>query len=525
MNRGRENMDNEFKSQFTGAIVDQGVQHIPADTPSVDSVIVINGDDVGYKPLSDFLKRIDVDSVLSSTSKNPVQNKVVTEALNRKLQLPLSLTTGYLRNKGFDNNEWVRVTSGPTGISAYQDWIASGNTGTQSDYLSSLIGPTGPQGTRGDKGRDGLDGSIGPTGATGATGLTGPAGEKGPKGFQGPTGPRGADIPTGMVGPTGFTGPKGETGAAGPTGAKGPKGETGPMGPAGENGTNGPKGPTGPKGPKGAKGPTGAKGPKGQTGPQGMKGPDGERGISGKTPIILDGSNIPYNFTIDKYVWLPTGTYAPYVVVKYDDKSSDTIYIEPYPDDPPLFAGGIYFSTDRSKYPTPSNYDAMMPLKTAGILQDGNLFISDLYSFQNKMISMATSYKYERAIIYPPEESSLLTDCLGGPAFSDVWTSLANDYNFILGLDINQRICNYGKIEEKALEGFHPMEGYDNLKDIPILFFGLRDGWPASMFEAIRENQKYRTISKGWAYSMVASKIYGSTDYTALKTWDKTLPV
>ena len=109
-------MDNEFKSQFTGAIVDQGVQHIPADTPSVDSVIVINGDDVGYKPLSDFLKRIDVDSVLSSTSKNPVQNKVATEALNRKLQLPLSPITGYLRNKGFNNNEWVQVTSGPTGI-------------------------------------------------------------------------------------------------------------------------------------------------------------------------------------------------------------------------------------------------------------------------------------------------------------------------------------------------------------------------------------------------------------------------
>ena len=67
------------------------------------------------------------------------------------------------------------------------------------------------------------------------------------------------------------------------------------------------------------------------------------------------------------------------------------------------------------------------------------------------------------------------------------------------------------------------MEGYDNLKDIPILFFGLREGLPASMFGTIRENQKGITIFGGWAYSMVASKIYGSTDYTLLKTWDKTL--
>ena len=67
------------------------------------------------------------------------------------------------------------------------------------------------------------------------------------------------------------------------------------------------------------------------------------------------------------------------------------------------------------------------------------------------------------------------------------------------------------------------MEGYDNLKDIPILFFGLREGLPASMFVTIRKTQKGITIIRGWAYSMVASKIYGSTDDTALGIWDKTL--
>lgn len=66
-------------------------------------------------------------------------------------------------------------------------------------------------------------------------------------------------------------------------------------------------------------------------------------------------------------------------------------------------------------------------------------------------------------------------------------------------------------------------QNYNTLKDIPILFFGLREGLPASMFGIIRKTQKGITIFRGWAYSMVASKIYGSTDYTALVTWDKTL--
>lgn len=462
-------MNDNFESQFTGKRVDSAINKIPENTPNQDCVITNDKDGANYKPLSDFDVRLDVDSALSSTSKNPVQNKVVTEVLNRKLQLPLSSTTGYLRNKGLNNNEWVQVTSGPTGISAYQDWIASGNTGTQSDYLLSLIGPPGAKGIVGLKGETGNIGLIGPTGDPGKNGTDGKPGEKG------------------MVGPQGDPGPQGQPG----------KNKIGTMGA------------------------TGVAGSKGKDGPPGVKGANGKTIRSFTTHVAL-------NRTTNRYEWLPTETYKPYITVSYSDGTSQDIYIEEYQAPPtPTFAGGIYFSTDRSKYPTPSNYDYMMSLEAAGILQDGNLFISDsdLDSFQSLMNSMATDYR--RAIIYPPEESSLLTDCLGGPAFSSVWTNLANNENntLILGLNISQDICYYGRIEEKALEGFHPMEGVSNynvLKDIPILFFGLREGLSASMFETIRKTQKGITIFGGWAYSMVASKIYGSTDYTALVTWDKT---
>lgn len=453
-------MNDNFESQFTGKRVDLAINKIPGNIPNQDCVIINDKDGANYKLLSDFDVRLDVDSALSSTSKNPVQNKVVTEVLNRKLQLPLSSITGYLRNKGFNNNEWVQVTSGPTGISAYQDWIASGHTGTQSDYLLSLIGPTGAKGIVGLKGEAGNIGLIGPTGDPGKNGTNGKPGEKG------------------MVGPQGDPGPQGQPG----------KNKIGTMGA------------------------TGVAGSKGKDGPPGVKGANGKTIISFTTHVTLNRNN--------RYDWLPTETYEPYIIVSYSDGTSQKIDIEEYQaPTTPTFAGGIYFSTDRNKYPTPSNYDYMMSLEAAGILRDGNLFISNIDSFQNLMSSMATNYR--RAIMYPPEESSLLMDCLGGPAFSDVWTNLANN-NLILGLDISQDICYYGRIEEKALEGFHPMEGYDNLKDIPILFFGLREGLSASMFVTIRKTQKGITIFGGWAYSMVASKIYGSTDYTLLTTWDKT---
>jgi hypothetical protein len=62
---------------------------------------------------------------------------------------------------------------GYTGLSAYQVAQLNGFTGTEYEWLASLVGATGAQG---DTGPQGPQGDIGPTGATGATGATGPAG-------------------------------------------------------------------------------------------------------------------------------------------------------------------------------------------------------------------------------------------------------------------------------------------------------------------------------------------------------------
>jgi hypothetical protein len=102
---------------------------------------------------------------------------------------------------------------GITGASAYDIWLQAGNTGSEADFLDSLIGPTGT--------------AMGPTGPTGPTGETGPNGIPGPTGETGNglTGASAYDIwlNMGNVGDTGdflavLIGPTGPDGVTGPTG-------------------------------------------------------------------------------------------------------------------------------------------------------------------------------------------------------------------------------------------------------------------------------------------------------------------
>ena len=135
------------------------------------------------------------------------------------------------------------------------------------------------------------DGSIDsiPKGEKGDTGPQGPAGPKGDKGDTGPAGPKGD---------TGDTGPQGLKGdaftfedftteqLASLKGPKGDKGDTGPQGEKGDTGAQGPqgeKGDTGPQGPQGEKGDTGPQGPAGLKGPKGDTGPQGPQGEKGDT--------------------------------------------------------------------------------------------------------------------------------------------------------------------------------------------------------------------------------------------------
>ena len=123
-----------------------------------------------------------------------------------------------------------------------------------------------------------------------------------PKGEKGDTGPQGPAGPKGDKGDTGPAGPKGDTGDTGPQGPKGdaftfedftpeqlanlkgPKGDTGAQGLKGDKGDTGPQGPQGdigPAGPAGPKGDTGAQGPQGEKGDIGPQGPQGDTGPQG----------------------------------------------------------------------------------------------------------------------------------------------------------------------------------------------------------------------------------------------------
>jgi hypothetical protein len=63
-----------------------------------------------------------------------------------------------------------------------------GNTGTEADFINSLVGPQGAQGIQGNTG---ATGPQGPAGLMGATGPQGPQGIQGNTGATGPQGPAG----------------------------------------------------------------------------------------------------------------------------------------------------------------------------------------------------------------------------------------------------------------------------------------------------------------------------------------------
>lgn len=215
-----------YISQHTGSRIDDAIDKIPSANPNSDSVIVINqtGSNSTYKPLSGLLQKTVIDSALSSESTNPVENKVVTLAINNKISKPLNtgLDGQFLYNAG-TYTVWKTIPRGSQGKSAYEIWEDNGHSGSQQDFLTSLIGPPGPQGDQGQPGN---------------------AGEKGPTGLQGPpgkNGTNGAPGAKGDTGPTGIQGPPGEDGVSikGPTGPQGPQGEPGGPGPSGEPGESG----------------------------------------------------------------------------------------------------------------------------------------------------------------------------------------------------------------------------------------------------------------------------------------------
>lgn len=196
------------------------------------------------------------------------------------------------------NGNWNNV--GPIGgVTAYEVAQANGFSGTENDWLESLVGASaydmalaeGFVGTEQEwldslKGEPGDIGPAGPDGPQGPIGPEGPQGDIGPQGPQGPMGPSGESVYDLAV-TEGFTGTLTEYLASlqGPQGASAYEValDDGFMGTStewlatlkgdpGEPGAQGPEGPEGPEGPRGIQGDIGPQGPIGPEGPQGEVG-------------------------------------------------------------------------------------------------------------------------------------------------------------------------------------------------------------------------------------------------------------
>lgn len=106
-------------------------------------------------------------------------------------------------------------------VTAYEFWLAAGNTGTVEDFVESMKGKVGPKGDKGEKGDKGDPGLMGPAGPKGDKGDDGIPGTPGPQGERGLPGNPGKDGKEGPDGPIGLTGPSGPVGERGPRGLDG----------------------------------------------------------------------------------------------------------------------------------------------------------------------------------------------------------------------------------------------------------------------------------------------------------------
>ena len=190
---------------------------------------------------------------------------------------------------------------GDQGLSAYEVWLSMGNTGTETDFINSLTGPAGT---------DGADGATGPPGTPGNDGANGLDGANGQSAYelwlaQGNSGTE-ADFLNSLVGPQGSPGVDGTNGIDGVNGTNGTDGTNGMDGVNGTNGIDGTNGTDGQSayeiwlaqgntgteadflnsliGPQGAPGVDGTNGIDGINGTNGIDGVNGTDGVDGLLP-------------------------------------------------------------------------------------------------------------------------------------------------------------------------------------------------------------------------------------------------
>ena len=175
-------------------------------------------------------------NVMISTTSTIIE---ISESICRVLLVPQKIITAGISTG----------IKGDPGESAYQVAVDAGYTGTQAEWLASLVGQQGPAGPQGDKGDKGNTGDTGPQGVQGVQGVQGNAGPSGTNGksayeiavqdgFSGTEAEWLVSL-KGATGSTGAKGDKGDTGSTGPQGLQGEKGDTGEQGIKGDTGDQG----------------------------------------------------------------------------------------------------------------------------------------------------------------------------------------------------------------------------------------------------------------------------------------------
>jgi len=129
-----------------------------------------------------------LNTALPNTEYSVIGNVSITRGTDTNIFIDQIATTGFRVQVGVGDNSQSADTlsdqqhsisvfskgNGPSGLTdTYDIWIANGNTGTESDFLSSLVGAAGPAGAdstvAGPAGADGVDGTDGVDGADGAS--------------------------------------------------------------------------------------------------------------------------------------------------------------------------------------------------------------------------------------------------------------------------------------------------------------------------------------------------------------------
>lgn len=111
---------------------------------------------------------------------------------------------------------------GDNGLSAYETWLSLGNSGTETDFISSLKGERGQRGSKGEKGEKGDTGEQGLQGIQGENGRDGVDGQDGKSAYEtwlslGNSGTE-IDFIASLKGEQGLQGLRGEKGADGTDG-------------------------------------------------------------------------------------------------------------------------------------------------------------------------------------------------------------------------------------------------------------------------------------------------------------------